>query len=117
MENNSFYRYKAFVESVYDADTVTLLIDVGFKTFRREKVRLYGIDTPEIKTKDLKEKRLGLEARDFLRDLILLKDVTIETLKQGKFGRYLVKIWIGELYVNDKLIELGYAKEYFGGKR
>ena len=118
------YQYKAFCESVYDGDTATFMVDLGFKTMRREKMRFYGIDTPEIRTKNKKEKKYGLGVRDFVRDAIELKDVLIETTKQGKFGRYPAKIYYKPLAIEDKwiclnneLLKLGYAKEYYGGKR
>jgi micrococcal nuclease len=110
--------YKARVLSVYDADTVTLLIDVGFNIFLKEKCRFMGVDTPEIRTKNPKEKELGLEARDWVRELILKKDIEFKAHKEGKFGRYLIDIFLEDgKKLNDLLIEKGYAKAYFGGKR
>ena len=113
------YYYKAKVLSVYDADTCTLLIDVGFNMFLKEKVRFMGIDTPEIRTRNPKEKALGLEARDWVREQILKKDVMFVAHKEGKFGRYLVDIFMGDttVTINNLLIEKGYAKIYNGGKR
>jgi len=111
------FEYEAKVLSVYDADTCTLLIDVGFDIFLKEKCRLYGIDTPEIRTKNLREKELGLKARDFVRQLILKQTVKIFTYKEGKFGRYLVDIYYDDQKINDVLIDMGYARRYDGGKR
>ena len=112
------YLYKAIVLSVYDADTCTLLIDLGFNCFLKEKVRFMGIDTPEIRTKNVMEKKLGLEARDFVRGLILKKNIEFRAYKEGKFGRYLVDIYLPDkTLLNDLLVEKGYAKLYAGGKR
>lgn len=119
------YKYKAKVLEVYDADTLTLLIDIGFNIHIEEKCRLYGIDTPELRTKNKKEKALGYEARDFVMDLILGKEVEIQThkgQKKGKFGRYLVDIVVPRedskyVTLNNVLIDEGYAKPYFGEKK
>ena len=112
------YIYKAKVLSVYDADTCTLLIDVGFNIHLKEKVRFFGVDTPEIRTTNDKEKALGLEARDYVRKEILGKTINLQTYKEGKFGRYLVDIFLQDgSKLNDILVEKGYAKVYMGGKR
>jgi len=122
---DKLYKYKARVLSVYDADTMTLLIDVGFNIHIREKVRSLGIDTPELRTKDKEEKKAGYAARDYVRDLILGHDLYVSTEKKGKFGRYLVNIWFEEVIgnttqmvnLNERLIEMGHAREYHGEKK
>lgn len=118
------YYYIAEVVSVYDGDTCTCVVDLGFKTSTRIKVRLVGIDTPEVRTKDLDEKEKGLETRDWLRERILGKKVLLHTAKRGKFGRWLGTIWEIEQdkpefenSYNKQLINEGLAKEYWGGKR
>jgi len=118
------YHYKAEVISVYDGDTVTLMIDQGMKHFARVKVRMIGIDTPEIRTKDLEEKKRGYEAKDYLKSRIEGKTIVVQTLKKGKFGRWLGVMWdytedaddLGES-LNDEMIRMGHAKAYNGGKR
>jgi len=118
------YHYKAEVLSVYDGDTVTLMIDQGMKHFARVKVRMIGIDTPEIRTKDLEEKKRGYEAKDYLKSRIEGKTIIVQTLKKGKFGRWLGVMWdytedaddLGES-LNDEMIRMGHAKAYDGGKR
>jgi len=112
------YVYSAKVLSVYDGDTCTLLLDVGFNIHLKEKCRLYGLDTPEIRTKNKMEKELGLKTRNFVRELILKQEIKVKTYKEGKFGRYLVDIYLDDgQKLNDLLIEMGYAKAYDGGKR
>ena len=64
------YEYNAKVLRVVDGDTVDVLIDVGFSTFKKERVRLHGINTPECRTRDLEEKKKGLAAKDRLETLI-----------------------------------------------
>ena len=105
------------VLKVYDGDTITIAKQVGERVFKFN-CRVLGIDTPEIKTKNKKEKELAIEARDYLRDLILGKVILVKFSKFDKYGRLL--IWA---YVNDQediaslMIEKGYAREYHGGKR
>ena len=118
-----FY-YIAEVVKVYDGDTCTCVVDLGFKTSVRIKIRLVGIDTPEIRTKDDEEKVRGFASRDWLREKILGKKVLLHTPEKGKFGRWLGTIWnieedkpSFENSYNKKLVNEGLAKEYFGGKR
>ena len=120
----NLYHYKAEVISVYDGDTVTLMIDQGMKHFARVKVRLIGINTPEIRTKDLDEKKRGYEAKEYLKSRIEGTTVIIHTVKKGKFGRWLGLLWVFEEdmqtlgeSLNDEMIRVGHAKSYFGGAR
>lgn len=85
--DKQLYHYKANVVSVYDGDTCTIDIDLGLHTWiRGEKIRLNRINAPEIKRK---ERTKGLASRDFLKSLILHKEVIIETIKDAKekYGR------------------------------
>ena len=95
------YIYKAKCISVYDADSSTFIVDCGFYIKHEIKTRWMGIDTPEIKTKNAQEKALGLEARDFIRSIILKKQVEIRTYinrkknnKKGKFGQVFLSMYI-----------------------
>jgi micrococcal nuclease len=108
------YVYKARVVSVYDGDTCTVNIDLGLHTWiHEEKIRLARINAPEIRGE---ERQQGLLSRDYLRQLILDRDIILQTIKDNKekYGRYLGEIWAlddnGEYYnVNDKLVSEGYA--------
>jgi micrococcal nuclease len=115
---HTLYHYKALVTAVYDGDTVTVDFDLGLHTWiKGEKIRLHRINAPEVRGK---ERPRGLLSRDYLRGLILGKEVIIETFKdkKGKYGRYLGEIWllVDEDYVNinDDIVRKGYAdyKEY-----
>ena len=101
---------------MYDGDTVTGDVDLGFGIWiKKQKFRLMGIDTPEIRTKDKDEKVRGYEARDRLRELILGKTVRIRSFGKGKYGRWLVDIWIEDMdtrSVNQLLILEGHANHY-----
>ncbi len=108
-QNCGFYTYKALITEVYDGDTVTADIDLGFHTWRRdEKLRLYEINAPEMRGN---EKQKGIVSRDALRKRILGRQVTICTIKdkRGKYGRYLAKIFIGGESINDWLVKNGFA--------
>jgi len=110
------YEYTAKITSVYDGDTVTGDVDLGFGIWiKKQKFRLMGIDTPEIRTKDKDEKVRGYEARDRLRELVLGKTVRIRSFGKGKYGRWLVDIFIEEIdtrSVNQLLILEGHADHY-----
>lgn len=108
------YKYNGKVISVYDGDTCNIIVDLGFKVSMEIKCRLYGIDTPEIRTDNEKERELALKARDYLRQLVLNKDVFICSKGKDKYGRYLIDIYLDELYVNGMLVSKGFARFYYG---
>ena len=112
--------YVRKVEAVVDGDTIDVLIDLGFDILFASRVRLAGIDTPESRTKDLKEKALGLESKEYLKKYLKdAKSVVIKTEKMDsseKYGRILGWIYIDEdtESLNDKMINDGYAWGYMG---
>ena len=119
----NMYEYSAEVLRVVDGDTVDVLIDCGFSTFRKERIRLHGIDAPESRTRDKEEKVRGLAAKARLQELIknTSKKVIIKTEldKKGKYGRILGVIWDKDKKknFNRMLISEGHAVEYLGGKK
>jgi micrococcal nuclease len=112
--------YVRKVENVVDGDTIDVLIDLGFDILFQSRVRLAGIDTPESRTRDLKEKALGLESKEYLKKHLKdAKSIIIKTEKMNsteKFGRILGWLYInGDTEsVNDKMINDGYAWGYMG---
>ena len=113
--------------NVYDGDTIKIVFPLQGELYRWN-CRLTGIDTPELRTKNKKEKKFGYEVRDKLREKILNKMVSIKCGEFDKYGRLLGEIFIesdsqsggGEKNnksVNDWLIESGYAFKYDGGKK
>ena len=107
------YYYKAIVVRVYDGDTITVDIDLGFKFLRQSmKIRLFGINTPEVRGKEREE---GLISRDWLRDRILGKEVIIKTMKDktGKYGRYLGIVYLDDININDELVANNLAEVNF----
>tara|TARA_R110002020_G_scaffold200272_1_gene402399 strand:- start:1146 stop:1469 length:324 start_codon:yes stop_codon:yes gene_type:complete len=106
------YRYRATIKKVYDGDTVTADIDLGFGvTLVKQKLRLLNIDTPEVRGE---ERDIGLLCRDRLRDRILNENVTIKTYKdkKGKYGRWLVEIFLKDENINEWMLEENLAKKY-----
>ena len=125
------YEYNAVVERVVDGDTIDVIIDLGFKTWKKVRVRMEGINTPESRTRDLEEKKLGLAAKSRLQEILELNDnkCILKVSGLGKFGRALATVHVKTLTptseessitlinVNQQLIVEGHAKEYYGGKR
>lgn len=116
------YRVKK-VTKVLDGDTIDVDLDLGFNISFSGRVRLSGIDTPESRTKDLAEKKLGLEAKEYMKSLLdNSKIVVIKTEKPDsseKYGRILGQVFIDGLNisVNQMLIDNGYAWEYDGASK
>ena len=111
------FEYKCKVTNVVDGDTVDVDIDLGFGVWLRDqRIRLYGIDTPESRTSDPFEKLYGKAATEFLKKWLDGGDVTIKTSKdgRGKFGRILGELWVFDTNVNKKMIEEHHAVEYHG---
>jgi len=115
------YEYKVKeVVKVVDGDTIDVIIDLGFDLSKKERVRLAGIDTPESRTRDLDEKKLGLEAKEYLStNLYNAKQLMISTEKDGKYGRMLGTIHMNDdiVSMNQQMIDKGYAWEYDGGTK
>ena len=113
------YRLDIDSISVYDGDTIKCDIDLGFSIIlRKQSVRSLGINCPEIRTKDEREKALAYEARDQLRHI--LEDAEVIALQshgKGKIGRILGTLFADGKNVNDMMIDLGLARAYDGGKR
>jgi len=106
------YTYKARCVSVYDGDSITLDIDLGFNHWMlNQKIRLFGINTPEIRGS---ERLSGLIARDRLRELIEGKDIILASHmdRAGKYGRWLATIYLDEININKLLLEEGLASVY-----
>ena len=116
------YRVKK-VNKIVDGDTIDVDIDLGFDISFFSRVRLAGIDTPESRTTDLKEKALGLEVKEKIKkELAAAKDVVIKTEKPDsseKYGRILGWIFLdgNTVSLNQQLIDQGYAWTYGGGTK
>jgi micrococcal nuclease len=116
--------YGATILKVVDGDTVDLMVDLGFSVHHKIRVRLYGVNAPESRTKDLKEKELGLKAKKFVEDWMTNhKWVFVNTIpdKNDKYGRVLARIYSSDKIddpltacLNIDMIESGNAREYYG---
>ena len=111
--------FKAKVRRVVDGDTLDVEIDLGFNLTLNERIRLIGVDTPETRTRDPVEKANGLKSKSFVEDFVALRDgnVILKVHGFGKFGRPLAVLFVDGVNLNHKLVDLGYAAPYFGGKR
>ena len=121
--------YTYYVKSltkVVDGDTIDVVLDLGFNLYKAERIRLAGIDTPEKRTRDLDEKKLGLDATSWLIEqlegAVPSSKLVIRTEKNnqaGKYGRTLGWLWLESDTdsINDQMIREGYAWPYDGGKK
>ena len=116
------YRIKSVLK-VVDGDTIDASIDLGFDISLSKRIRLAGIDAPESRTTNLKEKALGLESKEWLKKTLEgAKDIIIKTEKPDsteKYGRIIGHLFINdqETSLNNQMIAEGYALEYEGGKK
>ena len=113
------YRVKE-VAKVVDGDTVDLVLDLGFSLSKKERCRVAGIDTPESRTRDKKEKVYGLEAKAYLTGLLEnAQNLYVRTEKDGKYGRMLGWLYCEDydISLNEVMIEHGYAWKYDGGTK
>jgi micrococcal nuclease len=124
----SCYNFRVVsIDKVLDGDTIDVTIDLGFDLFKKERVRIAGVDTPEKRTRNLEEKALGLDATDWLKDKLEGAicgddDLIIRTELVGgvgKYGRLLGWCYIGDATVslNEQMITEGYAWAYDGGTK
>ena len=124
----SCYNFRVVsIDKVLDGDTIDVTIDLGFDLFKKERVRIAGVDTPEKRTRNLEEKALGIDATEWLKDKLEGAingddDLIIRTELDGgvgKYGRLLGWLYIGDATVslNEKMIDEGYAWAYDGGKK
>ena len=111
------YRYKVEVTRVVDGDTVDVDIDLGFgMTYKKQRVRMKGIDTPESRTRDLVEKKFGLASKEFLKSQLKDQEIELVSHDKGKFGRILGELFVGSsaYSINKIMIDNHYAVLYDG---
>ena len=124
----SCYNFRVVeVNRVVDGDTIDVTIDLGFDLFKKERVRVAGVDTPEKRTRDLEEKELGIDATNWMKEKLEgaidgEDDLIIRTELvggMGKYGRLLGWLYIGdaEVSLNEQMITEGYAWAYDGGTK
>tara|TARA_R100001463_G_scaffold13251_1_gene35408 strand:+ start:3810 stop:4199 length:390 start_codon:yes stop_codon:yes gene_type:complete len=125
------YVYKAKLDRIIDGDTVDAVIDLGFDVSVHKRIRLAGIDTPESRTRDLKEKERGLASKARLVEMLEGGEFILESNEVGKYGRVLGTLFVEKetddnltsepqimrININETLVREGYAVEYWGGKK
>ena len=115
------------IDRVLDGDTIDVTIDLGFDLYKKERVRIAGVDTPEKRTRNLEEKELGIDATNWLKkeleDVLAGDDELIVRTElvggTGKYGRLLGWLYVGDEQVslNEQMITQGYAHAYDGGTK
>ena len=124
----SCYNFRVVkINRVVDGDTIDVTIDLGFDLYKKERVRVAGVDTPEKRTRNLEEKALGVDATVWLKSKLeeTIKgdeELTVRTeLKGGvgKYGRLLGWLYVGDsnISLNEQMITEGYAHAYDGGTK
>ena len=124
----SCYNFRVIkVDKVLDGDTIDVTIDLGFDLYKKERVRVAGVDTPEKRTRNLEEKELGIDATNWLKkeleDVLAGDDELIVRTELhggvGKYGRLLGWLYVGddEVSLNEQMITQGYAHPYDGGTK
>ncbi len=118
------YKYNAKLDRVVDGDTVDALVDLGFDTWKKVRIRMHGMNAPESRTRNLEEKAKGIAAKVRLEELLESGRFVLQSMGVGKFGRCLGIIYVNDsntkhldVNVNKTLITEGHAVEYHGGKR
>ena len=111
------YKYNAKLDRVVDGDTVDALVDLGFNTWKKIRIRMVGMNAPESRTRDLEEKARGITAKIRLEELLEEGTFILESQGVGKYGRCLGILYVNDINVNRTLIQEGHATEYYGGKR
>ena len=115
------------INKVLDGDTIDVTIDLGFDLYKKERVRVAGVDTPEKRTRDLEEKALGIDATNWLKEKLeetINGDGELSVRTElvggvGKYGRLLGWLYIddSEISLNEQMITEGYAWPYDGGTK
>ena len=111
------YRYKVEVTRVVDGDTVDVDVDLGFgMVYKKQRVRMMGIDTPESRTRDLEEKFYGKQSKYHLENILKDKDIELKSHDKGKFGRILGELFVGSsaYSINQQMIDEYHAVPYLG---
>ena len=124
----SCYNFRVIkIDKVLDGDTIDVTIDLGFDLYKKERVRVAGVDTPEKRTRNLEEKELGIDATNWLKkeleDVLAGDDALIVRTELhggvGKYGRLLGWLYVGDetVSLNEQMITQGYAHAYDGGTK
>ena len=112
------YRYSSCtVLRIVDGDTFDARINLGFGIFVKKRIRMWGINTPESRTRDLAEKKLGLAAKEHLKAHLAGGVCDIDSIELGKYGRVIGIAYVEGKNINERMLKTEGTTEYYGGKR
>jgi len=113
------YEYKVKLERVVDGDTCDVSIDLGFDVWlTKQRLRFYGLNAPESRTRDKIEKARGLRSKEYVKQIMeAAEEIVVISHERGKYGRILAEIICDGVNLNKEMIAHGYAVEYYGGAR
>ncbi|MAC71635.1 MAG: nuclease [Gammaproteobacteria bacterium] len=109
------YIYVCEIVKVVDGDTIDVNVDLGWSvSVRKQRIRLYGIDAPESRTRDLEEKQFGKASKKFVKDFLNSDHILLKTREKGKYGRYLGDFCVDDKWLCDEMIQAHHAVPYYG---
>ena len=108
------YIYVCEIVKVVDGDTIDCAVSLGFDVSVRQRIRLYGLDAPESRTRDLEQKKYGKASKKFVKEFLDSDDILLKTREKGKYGRYLGDFCVGNKWLCDELIKAHHAVPYYG---
>jgi len=115
---NQPYFYKATLRRVVDGDTIDVDLDLGFNvSLTNQRIRFYGVNAPESRTRNLLEKAAGKAAKARLNELLENADLHVHSFGKGKYGRILGVLYNGKKNIFNTMLKEGHLREYDGGKR
>jgi micrococcal nuclease len=108
------YIYICEIVKVVDGDTIDCAVCLGFDVSVRQRIRLYGVDAPESRTRDLEQKKYGKASKKFVKDFLSSDYVLLKTREKGKYGRYLGDFCVNDKWLCDEMIKAHHAVPYYG---
>jgi len=109
------YEYNCKIVRVIDGDSIIIDIDLGFSHWiHGESIRLYGVDAPESRTRDLEEKKYGKASKKFVKDFLNSDNILLKTREKGKYGRYLGDFCVNDKWLCNEMIAAYHAVPYYG---
>ena len=108
------YIYICEIVKVVDGDTIDCAVSLGFDVSVRQRIRLYGVDAPESRTRDLEQKKYGKASKRFVKDFLSSDYILLKTREKGKYGRYLGDFCVNDKWLCDEMIKAHHAVPYYG---
>lgn len=108
------YIYVCEIVKVVDGDTIDCAVSLGFDVSVRQRIRLYGVDAPESRTRDLEQKKYGKASKRFVKDFLNSDYILLKTREKGKYGRYLGDFCVNDKWLCDEMVKAHHAVPYYG---